>query len=128
MRANNERVIQQVIKAVDPLLDPAERDLADLVPPYCGRPLSATTCSVMGWYNSTCMDVGTVAPSLRRPRFRRASEPPAFCLTADDVEIVRQVARHRLTRSTHIATLGDGHNRQRPGDDLLRLAERFAVR
>jgi DNA-binding Lrp family transcriptional regulator len=41
----------------------------------------------------------------RRPRFRRASEPPAFRLTDDDVEIVRQLARYRFLRSTHIAAL-----------------------
>ena len=32
----------------------------------------------------------------RLPRFRRAPEPPPFRLTDDDVEIVRQVAQHRL--------------------------------
>jgi DNA-binding Lrp family transcriptional regulator len=41
----------------------------------------------------------------RRPRFRRASEPPAFRLTNDDIEIVRLLARHRFLRSTHIAAL-----------------------
>lgn len=41
----------------------------------------------------------------RLPRFRRASEPPAFRITDGDVEIVRQVARRRLARSTHIAAL-----------------------
>ena len=51
------------------------------------------------------MDVVAVERSIRLPRFRRASEPPAFRLTDDDVEIVRQVARHRLLRSTHIAAL-----------------------
>ena len=43
--------------------------------------------------------------SRRRPRFRRASEPPAFRLTEDDVAIVRLLARHRFLRSTHIASL-----------------------
>src|SRR5438128_1803759 len=42
---------------------------------------------------------------IRRPRFRRASEPPAFRLTDEDVEIVRELARHRFLRSTHIASL-----------------------
>ena len=51
------------------------------------------------------MDVATIAEPTRRPRFRRASEPPAFRLTDDDVEIVRQLARHRFLRSTHIAAL-----------------------
>jgi DNA-binding Lrp family transcriptional regulator len=41
----------------------------------------------------------------RRPRFRRAAEPPAFRLTEDDVAIVRLLARHRFLRSTHIASL-----------------------
>jgi len=54
------------------------------------------------------------------PRFRRASEPPAFRLTDDDVEIVRQVARHRLIRSTHIAALV-GRSLDRTNDRLLRL-------
>ena len=41
----------------------------------------------------------------RRPRFRRAPQPPPFRLTDDDVEIVRVVALHRLIRSTQIAVL-----------------------
>jgi hypothetical protein len=41
----------------------------------------------------------------RRPRFRRASEPPAFRLTDNDIEIVRQVARHRFIGSGEIAAL-----------------------
>jgi hypothetical protein len=51
------------------------------------------------------MDVAAIRRPVRLPRFRRASEPPAFRLTEDDVEIIRQVARHRLIRSTHIAAL-----------------------
>src|SRR5438132_4850281 len=51
------------------------------------------------------MYVATIAELSRRPRFRRASEPPAFRVTDDDVEIVRQLARHRFLRSTHIAAL-----------------------
>jgi hypothetical protein len=51
------------------------------------------------------MELATVEKRPRLPRFRRASELPAFRLTEDDVEIVRQVARHRLLRSTHIAAL-----------------------
>ena len=54
------------------------------------------------------------------PRFRRASEPPVFRLTDDDLEIIRQVARHRLIRSTHIATLV-GRSIDRTNDRLLRL-------
>jgi hypothetical protein len=56
----------------------------------------------------------------RRPRFRRASEPPAFRLTDDDVEIVRQLARHRFLRSTHIAALV-GRSLDRTNDRLSRL-------
>src|ERR1700722_15868864 len=66
------------------------------------------------------MDMGTVAQSARRPRFRRASEPPAFRLTEDDVEIIRHVARHRLIRSSHIAALVD-RSQARTNDRLLRL-------
>jgi DNA-binding Lrp family transcriptional regulator len=46
-----------------------------------------------------------IISNTRRPRFRRASEPPAFRLTEDDVGIVRLLARHRFLRSTHIASL-----------------------
>src|SRR5437879_5994558 len=58
--------------------------------------------------------------STRRPRFRRASEPPAFRLTEDDVEIVRQLARFRFLRSTHIAALVD-RSVDRTNDRLMRL-------
>src|SRR6266436_4695310 len=51
------------------------------------------------------MDTATITTPIRRPRFRRASEPLAFRVTDDDVEIVRQLARHRFLRSTHIAAL-----------------------
>lgn len=56
----------------------------------------------------------------RRPRFRRASEPPPFRLTDDDVEIVRQLARHRFLRSTHIAALV-GRSPDRTNDRLAKL-------
>jgi DNA-binding Lrp family transcriptional regulator len=56
----------------------------------------------------------------RRPRFRRASEPPAFRLTDDDIEIVRQLARHRFLRSSHVAALV-GRSLDRTNDRLLRL-------
>jgi hypothetical protein len=56
----------------------------------------------------------------RRPRFRRASEPPPFRVTDDDVEIVRQLARHRFLRSTHIAAL-IGRSLDRTNDRLSRL-------
>jgi hypothetical protein len=54
------------------------------------------------------------------PRFRRASEPPPFRLTDDDVHIVRQLARHRFLKSTHIAALV-GRSLDRTNDRLLRL-------
>ena len=44
-------------------------------------------------------------PKTRRPRFRRLAEPPAFRLTDGDVAIVREIARHRFLRSTHVAAL-----------------------
>ncbi len=62
----------------------------------------------------------TISPSPRRPRFRRASEPPAFRLTDGDLEIVRLLARHRFLRSTHIAALV-GRSLDRVNDRLLRL-------
>jgi hypothetical protein len=61
-----------------------------------------------------------VPPPIRRPRFRRASEPPAFRLTDDDVAIVRQLARHRFLRSTHIAALV-GRSLDRTNDRLSKL-------
>jgi len=63
------------------------------------------------------MDVAAIERPTRLPRFRRALEPPAFRLTDDDVEIVRQVARHRLIRSTHIASLV-GRSLDRTNDRL----------
>ena len=66
------------------------------------------------------MDLQTLVAPTRRPRFRRASEPPAFRLTDDDVEIVRHLARHRFLRSTHIAVLV-GRSLDRSNDRLSRL-------
>src|SRR5437879_5588097 len=66
------------------------------------------------------MDVAAVGAQARRPRFRRAAEPPPFRLTDDDVEVVRVVARHRLIRSTHIAAL-IGRSLDRTNDRLMRL-------
>ncbi len=66
------------------------------------------------------MDAAVIASPARLPRFRRASEPPAFRLTDDDVEIVRQLARHRFLRSTHIAALV-GRSLDRTNDRLSKL-------
>ena len=66
------------------------------------------------------MAVPMIAASGRRPRFRRASEPPAFRLTDDDVEIVRLLTRHRFLRSTHIAALV-GRSLDRTNDRLSKL-------
>jgi hypothetical protein len=66
------------------------------------------------------METQSLAAPTRRPRFRRASEPPAFRLTDDDVAIVRQLARHRFLRSTHIAALV-ARSLDRTNDRLSRL-------
>ena len=63
------------------------------------------------------METATVSSPTRLPRFRRASEPPVFRLTDDDVKIVRQLARHRFLRSTHIAALV-GRSLDRTNDRL----------
>jgi DNA-binding Lrp family transcriptional regulator len=64
--------------------------------------------------------MAVTATKARLPRFRRASEPPTFRLTDDDVEIIRQVARHRFLRSTHIAELV-GRSLDRTNERLRRL-------
>jgi hypothetical protein len=66
------------------------------------------------------MSVADMSNVARRPRFRRASEPPAFRLTDDDLVIIRQLARHRFLRSTHIAALV-GRSLDRTNDRLSRL-------
>src|ERR1700675_3610261 len=66
------------------------------------------------------MDVATITQTVRRPRFRRAPEPPAFRVTDDDVVIVRQLARYRFLRSPHIAALV-GRSIDRTNDRLSRL-------
>jgi hypothetical protein len=66
------------------------------------------------------MENTAVAQPARRPRFRRASEPPPFRLTDADVDIVRHIARHRFLQSTHIATLV-GRSLDRTNDRLERL-------
>lgn len=71
------------------------------------------------WYNSHMTEI-SVSQATRRPRFRRASEPPAFRLTEDDVAIVRLLARHRFLRSNHIAILV-GRSTERTNFRLSRL-------
>jgi hypothetical protein len=66
------------------------------------------------------MDSQTLSVPSRRPRFRRAAEPPAFRVTDDDVVIVRQLARYRFLRSTHVAALV-GRSIDRTNDRLARL-------
>jgi len=66
------------------------------------------------------METQSLVAPIRRPRFRRASEPPAFRLTDDDVVIVRHLARHRFLRSTHIAALV-GRSLDRTNDRLSKL-------
>lgn len=58
--------------------------------------------------------------SQRRPRFRRAETPVPFRLTDDDIEMVRQIARHRFVRSDHVAALV-GRSRDRANDRLCHL-------
>src|SRR5437868_978000 len=65
------------------------------------------------------MEELTNAQPKRRPRFQRA-EAPAFRLTDDDVVIIRQIARHRFVKSTHIASLV-GRSLDRTNDRLSRL-------
>jgi hypothetical protein len=56
----------------------------------------------------------------RRPRFRRADNPPPFRLTDDDIVIIRHLARYRFLRSTHIAALV-GRSLDRTNDRLAKL-------
>jgi hypothetical protein len=72
-----------------------------------------------GSYNDS-MDTETLAAPSRRPRFRRATEPPAFRVTDADVVIIRQLARYRFLRSTHIAALV-GRSIDRTNDRLSLL-------
>jgi Replication-relaxation len=66
------------------------------------------------------MSGAATSKAARRPRYRRAPEPPAFRLTDDDVAIVRLLARHRFLRSNHVAALVD-RSRDRTNDRLARL-------
>src|SRR5579862_7696852 len=95
------------------------RDQPRRARPVAANPDLSGLAAPASWYNCG-MDVATVERPTRRPRFRRASEPPAFRLTDDDVEIVRQVARYRFLRSTHIAAL-IGRSLDRTNDRLAKL-------
>ncbi len=66
------------------------------------------------------MTTSTALRPARRPRFRRASEPPSFRLTDDDVVMIREIARHRFLQSSHIAALV-GRSIDRANDRLSRL-------
>jgi len=57
------------------------------------------------------VDAAITKPT-RRSRFHRSTELPVFQLTERDVEIVRQVARHRFLRSTHISLLVDAPHKK----------------
>ena len=91
----------------------------DMARPAWPSPGGTGLAASEDWYNGD-LDAAAVETTTRRPRFRRASEPPAFRLTDDDVEIVRQLARHRFLRSTHIAALV-GRSLDRTNDRLSRL-------
>lgn len=58
------------------------------------------------------MSDAALAKSLRRPRFYRSAEAPLFQFTDRDVEIVRQVAKHRFLRSSHISLLLDASHKK----------------
>lgn len=66
------------------------------------------------------METDATDKRARRPRFRRASEPPAFRVTDSDLDIIRLLARYRFLRSTHIAAL-TGRSRDRVNARLSRL-------
>ncbi|MCK1665562.1 replication-relaxation family protein [Bradyrhizobium sp. 153] len=66
------------------------------------------------------MDDATPSAPKRRTRFRRSSEPVPFRITDGDALILRQLARYRFLRSTHIAALV-GRSLDRTNDRLCRL-------
>jgi len=53
-----------------------------------------------------------LTPHKRRSRFVPAAEAPSFLVTPRDVEIVRQVARHRFLSSVHISDLLDAPHKK----------------
>jgi hypothetical protein len=58
------------------------------------------------------MSAAAINKSIRRPRFRRCKETPPFQLTERDIEIVREVERHRFLRSTHVSLLLDAPHKK----------------
>jgi hypothetical protein len=86
----------------------------------CVFPIRRFRPAVVAARYNVFMDTQALVAPIRRPRFRRASEPPAFRLTDDDVVIVRHLARHRFLRSTHIAALV-GRSIDRTNDRLSKL-------
>src|SRR5581483_7287700 len=50
--------------------------------------------------------------SNRLPRFSRGDTSPNFSITERDVEILREIARHRFIRSTHISQLVAGSHKK----------------
>lgn len=66
------------------------------------------------------MNDATPSAPKRRTRFRRSSEPVPFRITDGDALILRQLARYRFLRSTHIAEIV-GRSLDRTNDRLCRL-------
>ena len=54
----------------------------------------------------------TFGTQRRRPRFQRADAPPPFRITERDINIIREVARHRFLRSTHLFALIRGPHKK----------------
>lgn len=65
------------------------------------------------------MGTSTAVPPVRRPRFRRAAERPAFRLTDGDVVMIRESARDRFLQKTTSGRSLDARPRQRPSSASL---------
>src|SRR6266513_33215 len=50
--------------------------------------------------------------SIRLPRFKRSASIPPFRLTDRDLDVLRQVQRHRFLRSSHLVALVGGSRQQ----------------
>ena len=67
---------------------------SNLIARSCAEvPRTEKDCYIGGMH-----DTG-IAKAARRPRFRRAAQPPPFRLTDKDIEIIRLIARHQFMRS-----------------------------